>query len=386
MKMQLDEWVVATSTRRPLASDNQERLQNSCFWRYGSNIKYTPHESSLSASVELGTQVGGAPLVLDPRARFARGILVAVAALLAAFVLASASSVTAAPRRSYFQLVVIINDSNAPDVRFTFWLDSPYPNDPTNYSDTTARSVNLTTDFGPELAYEGVAGGTYYEEEPDVTGDLWLNVTTRLTTASPGAIFTTVYVNVTYTDDLDERPRTIHRFLNFAINYDPPEQTVNLMAAAAAGLGGAGVLGIGLYVIRRARLEELYLMHDSGMLIRHWSRSDGMVHDSDIMSGMFIVLQEFVRDSFDDRQGSLEQLRFGQRQVLMVRGQHTVLAAVIQGRYLNALPAKLQRAVFEFERTHADILARWDGNVALLPYADAIAHRFIRPRFRLDPN
>ena len=330
-------------------------------------------------------RLGGA-IVLDSRPRLARGILVAVAALLAAFVLASASSVTAAPRRSYFQLVVIINDSNAPDVRFTFWLDSPYPNDPTNYSDTTARSVNLTTDFGPELAYEGVAGGTYYEEEPDVTGDLWLNVTTRLTTASPGAIFTTVYVNVTYTDDLGERPRTIHRFLNFAINYDPPEQTVNLMAAAAAGLGGAGVLGIGLYVIRRARLEELYLMHDSGMLIRHWSRSDGMVHDSDIMSGMFIVLQEFVRDSFDDRQGSLEQLRFGQRQVLMVRGQHTVLAAVIQGRYLNALPAKLQRAVFEFERTHADILARWDGNVALLPYADAIAHRFIRPRLRFHPN
>ena len=330
-------------------------------------------------------RLGGA-IVLDSRPRLARGILVAVAALLAAFVLASASSVTAAPRRSYFQLVVIINDSNAPDVRFTFWLDSPYPNDPTNYSDTTARSVNLTTDFGPELAYEGVAGGTYYEEEPDVTGDLWLNVTTRLTTASPGAIFTTVYVNVTYTDDLGERPRTIHRFLNFAINYDAPEQTVNLMAAAAAGLGGAGVLGIGLYVIRRARLEELYLMHDSGMLIRHWSRSDGMVHDSDIMSGMFIVLQEFVRDSFDDRQGSLEQLRFGQRQVLMVRGQHTVLAAVIQGRYLNALPAKLQRAVFEFERTHADILARWDGNVALLPYADAIAHRFIRPRLRFHPN
>ena len=70
----------------------------------------------------------------------------------------------------------------------------------------------------------------------------------------------------------------------------------------------------------------------------------------------------------------------------MVRGQHAVLAAVIQGRYLNALPTKLQRAVFEFERTHADILARWDGNVALLPYADAIAHRFIRPRFRFHPN
>src|SRR5439155_825420 len=81
----------------------------------------------------------------------------------------------------------------------------------------------------------------------------------------------------------------------------PAAAPFNPFAAAAAGLGAAGMLGLGVYVTRRARLEELYLMHDSGMLIRHWSRTEGMVHDSDIMSGMFIVLQEFVRDSFDDR-------------------------------------------------------------------------------------
>ncbi len=161
---------------------------------------------------------------------------------------------------------------------------------------------------------------------------------------------------------------------------------MNPFWAAAAGFGAAGAIGLGVYVTRRARLEELYLMHDSGMLIRHWSRTQGMVHDSDIMSGMLIVLQEFVRDSFDDRGGTLEQLRFGQRQVLMLRGQHTVLAAVIVGRHLNSLPRKLQIAVWEFERSHADILAKWDGNVALLPQADLIAARFIRPRLRFHAN
>jgi hypothetical protein len=127
-------------------------------------------------------------------------------------------------------------------------------------------------------------------------------------------------------------------------------------------------------------------MHDSGMLIRHWSRTEGMVHDSDIMSGMLIVLQEFVRDSFDDREGSLDQLRFGHYQVLTVRGHHTVLAAVIQGRYLNHLPGKLQLAVWEFENSHADVLAKWDGNVARLPQADMIAERFIRSKLKFQPN
>ena len=99
-----------------------------------------------------------------------------------------------------------------------------------------------------------------------------------------------------------------------------------------------------------------------------------------------IVLQEFVRDSFDDRRGTLEQLRFGQPRVLRVRGEHAVHAAVIHGRYLNGLPRKLQVAVWEFERSQADILAKWDGNIAFLPQADAIAPRFIRSRLRFQPN
>src|SRR5437867_619667 len=240
-------------------------------------------------------RLGGLQPVQNRTGRVPRFIS-GVALLLLAFTLA-ASLASAVPRRSYYQLAVILNDSHAPDVDFTFWLDSPYANDPVNNSDVMAATIGIT-----------------------------------------------------------------------------------------AGLGAAGVLGLGVYVTRRARLEELYLMHDSGMLIRHWSRTQGMVHDSDIMSGMLIVLQEFVRDSFHDRGGTLEQLRFGQRQVLMLRGQHTVLAAVIVGRYLNNLPRKLQIAVWEFERSHSDILATWDGNVGLLPQADLIAARFIRPRLRLHPN
>src|SRR2546428_10943232 len=102
-----------------------------------------------------------------------------------------------------------------------------------------------------------------------------------------------------------------------------------------------------------------------------------MAHTSDIMTGMLIVLQKFIRDSFDDRGGTLEQLRFGQRQVLMLRGQHTVLAAVIVGRYLNNPPRKLQIAGWEFERAPSDILAKWEGGGALLPQAGPIAARVI---------
>lgn len=301
-------------------------------------------------------------------------------------ILFTASLVSAVPPRSFYQLAVILNDSRAPDVDFSFWLDSPYPNDPTNYSSGIAATLNITADFGPELAYRGVPGAVYTEEKRDVLGDAWFNITTAETPQSKSPVFTTVAVTVVYTDNFGQNPLRIYRSLTFALNYRPPAASVNPFAAAAAGLGAAGILGLGLYVTRRARLEELYLMHDSGMLIRHWSRMKGIDHDSDIMSGMFIVLQEFVRDSFEDRRGSLEQLRFGQRQVLMVRGEHTILAAVTEGRYLSGILRKLQTAVREFEQSHADILAKWDGNVALLPQADALAARFLRPRLRFHPN
>jgi len=329
-------------------------------------------------------RLGGLQPVQNRTGRVPRFIS-GVALLLLAFTL-TASLASAVPRRSYYQLAVILNDSHAPDVDFTFWLDSPYANDPVNNSDVMAATIGITAVFGPELAYQQQASGTYREVVHNHIGDwsFYANTTETSQTANP--VFTTVAITVTYTDNFDQNPRTIYRSLTFALKYVAPPPPVNTVWAAAAGLGAAGVLGLGVYVTRRARLEELYLMHDSGMLIRHWSRTQGMVHDSDIMSGMLIVLQEFVRDSFDDRGGTLEQLRFGQRQVLMLRGQHTVLAAVIVGRYLNNLPRKLQIAVWEFERSHSDILATWDGNVGLLPQADLIAARFIRPRLRLHPN
>lgn len=301
-------------------------------------------------------------------------------------ILITAALVSAIPPRSYYQLAVMLNDSQAPKVDFTFWLDSPYTNVSKN-STLVAATVNITVDFGPELAYNGVPKAVYTNVSHNVPGDTWFNVTTLETPQTKSPVFTTVSVTVVYTDSLDQNPRTIYRSLTFALNYaQPTPASFNPFVAAAAGLGAAGLLGLGVYVTRRARLEELYLMHDSGMLIRHWSRTEGMVHDSDIMSGMFIVLQEFVRDSFEDRQGSLEQLRFGQRQVLMVRGQHTILAAVTEGRYLTGILRRLQVAVWEFEQSHAAILAKWDGNVALLPQADVIAARFLRSRLRFHAN
>ncbi len=151
---------------------------------------------------------------------------------------------------------------------------------------------------------------------------------------------------------------------------------------AAAGVALA-LLGYGWRVRSEGvRIDQLFLLHDSGMLIRHYTNGNGLQKDGDILSGMLVILQEFVRDSFNDPRVSIEEVRFGDRRVLMARGAHSILAAVVSGRRLNALPARLQRAVAEFEQAQGATLASWDGNLAHLDAADAAFRSLLIPRYR----
>ncbi len=307
--------------------------------------------------------------------------------LLAMSFLFSASAILP---RSYFELTVYVNDQESPKVDLAFVLTDPLYQPAQNME---AATVSVTATVGPELAVNGTAGGSWSAAATNVAANISFDLKTYVTpavqqnmSANPGTtIFSSVFVTARYTDYKGNGVRTIQRTVTFALNYRAPSNSLFLAAAVAMGLGGAGVIGLSVFVLRRARLNELYLMHDSGMLIRHWSRDQHALHDSDIMSGMLIVLQEFVRDTwkaYGQADESLQELRFGPRRVLLARGDHAVLAAVVQGRYLNGLPKKLQEAVQDFEASHEGVLRDWNGNLALLSDTDHIAHRFLKGRAR----
>ncbi len=338
-----------------------------------------------------GAFVGGQSLIKQVRACTARSVLaLTVTSVLAALLLFLAPAATASPPRSSYGLTVLINDAHSPAVEITLQLDPLVGNGSFAY---WAQNMTANVTLGPELAWaaDGPAGGMQGQRQSNVSGTAYFNYTAyiapavqrNLTTNPDDTVFGSFSALVVYTDNLGDSPWTIVRTVSFALNYvpPPPPPTVALLPAAILGVGSAGAIGAGAYVIRRAKLEELYLMHDSGMLIRHWARDEGSIHDSDIMSGMLTVLQEFVRDtwkSHHDEDAPLEQLRFGSQRVLLARGTHSVLAAVVTGRYLNGLPKKLQLTVQEFERSNASVLADWNGNVDLFPKVDLIGQRFLR--------
>jgi hypothetical protein len=335
-------------------------------------------------------RVGGFQLIRGSRAHAASRWLVVAILVLLALITFSPPSRGSQPRSS-FVLSTVINDQDPVHISFILTNQGP------SYYNITADWMNLTATVGPELRLlSGNEGSNVWTAPPrrwvnaSATFDLFANVTSEVQArlaANPSVpIFSTVNVTVVYTDQYGYFPRTIYRSVTFALNYHAPPESISLVPAAIAGLGGAGAVGIFVLVARRARLEELYLLHDSGMLIRHWARGGDDGRDSDIMSGMLVVLQEFVKDSWraDEYGGeSLEELRFGTKRVLLARGDHAIIAAVVQGRYLNGLTRKLRQSVLDFERSHEDVLGNWNGNVDVFSKADAIGRRFLGSRARL---
>ena len=159
--------------------------------------------------------------------------------------------------------------------------------------------------------------------------------------------------------------------------------TPNLVAGAAIGLGAVvTTLVVLLYVgQRKILIGEAFFMTKGGILIRHVSRTPELRKDDDIVASMFVAIQEFVRDSFR-REASLDSVAFGRRHAAVVRGELTILAAVISHGDVDYVTPELLAAVRAIETRYWDVLVNWDGNMNRLVGVDEFLNRLLRGGFR----
>ena len=159
--------------------------------------------------------------------------------------------------------------------------------------------------------------------------------------------------------------------------------TPNLLAGAAIGLGAIlATLVVLLYVgQRKILIDEAFFMTKGGLLIRHVSRKPDLKKDDDIVASMFVAIPEFVRDSFR-REASLDSVAFGRRRAAVVRGELTILAAVISHGDVDYVIPELLAAVRAIEAKYWDVLVAWDGNMNRLAGVDAELNRLLSGAFR----
>ncbi len=128
----------------------------------------------------------------------------------------------------------------------------------------------------------------------------------------------------------------------------------------------------GLGIKDKARIDELFLLHRSGELIRHHSRSLRVDVDSDVLSAMLVAVQNFVKESFNFRAGDLEELKFGDQKIMLIHGEHVILAAVVAGPFPQRLEPGMRAALDGIESRFGSSLEDWSGITEDLPEVDDI--------------
>ena len=137
-------------------------------------------------------------------------------------------------------------------------------------------------------------------------------------------------------------------------------------------------LGTGAYFMREVKIavDETFVIYNDGRLISHSTRRLKPGMDDQVLSGMFVAIQDFVKDSFKDVTSfTLRKLEFGEKSVLIEKGEFLFLAVILHGKASRKVGLKMQRIVNEIEREFGIDLVDWDGDLDALRGVGDIAKR-----------
>jgi len=109
------------------------------------------------------------------------------------------------------------------------------------------------------------------------------------------------------------------------------------------------------------KIQEMYLIYNDGRMITSLMDEEAKV-DSDIMSSMLTAINDFVKDSFQTS-GNLGSIDYGENQIILERGKHTILASVVYGEANRDLRSRMGRALTKTEDEFGSILKSWDGDI-----------------------
>ncbi len=126
-------------------------------------------------------------------------------------------------------------------------------------------------------------------------------------------------------------------------------------------------------------LDELFVITTGGLLLRHYSSTLRTDLDRDILSGMLVAVQNFVKQTMATKEGALDELRYGNYTIVFIRGSRTVAAAVFRGRGSDHLKYPVMDALEAFESRFAKELATWNGDTSAFPGIDEYFAKVLRP-------
>jgi hypothetical protein len=133
-----------------------------------------------------------------------------------------------------------------------------------------------------------------------------------------------------------------------------------LTAAILAALGTAG------YFLREGRIavDETFVIYKDGRLISHTTRRLKPGMDDQVLGSMFVAIQDFVKDSFKDLTSfTLRRLDFGEKSIVIEKGDHLYVAAVLHGAASHKVASRMEKIADAIEERFEEELKEWDGDL-----------------------
>ncbi len=135
---------------------------------------------------------------------------------------------------------------------------------------------------------------------------------------------------------------------------------------------------LGLAFGARANISELFILHRDGLLIRHYSDALRTDIDRDILGGMLVGVQDFVKQTLASKEGALDQMRYGEYTIHFIRGTDVIAAAVARDGDAESVQYQVMDALQDFEDKYRSTLKNWSGDVNAFPGIDRCFEKVLR--------
>jgi hypothetical protein len=114
----------------------------------------------------------------------------------------------------------------------------------------------------------------------------------------------------------------------------------------------------------KPRIQEAFLIHNSGCLISYANAKGDDSGDFDIVAGMLTAIQSFVKDAFGAGQWSLKRLEFEDRNLIIELGDHVYLAIIYSGKADVKMQSRVESIMDAIEERFWLQCKDWTGDMA----------------------
>jgi hypothetical protein len=130
---------------------------------------------------------------------------------------------------------------------------------------------------------------------------------------------------------------------------------------------------------RRSSIDDVFLLHRSGILICHYSTTLRPDVDSDIASGMLVAVRNFVADTLRSKDGSLQELKYGDYRIHMAHGRNAILVVFTRGHHMKGLQSRMSDILDNIEAAYGSVIESWSGRSEDLKGVEEHLLRLVAP-------